>query len=211
MFYVKVARWFEDNQAYEDLLPFQRKLVGIVEGRDGINSTGYATVLHTLADCLNKLGQYKEAEDSLSKALTIRSEVFGCNHTKVAFTLNSLAGLYTEQGKFDDATPLTQRSLEIFSGEMLASVQVKCLDDGRRFSLSDAVTKLPKTNNPIELHSVEEILDTCEVRNLDTGNKATMKTLTNVADKVVPLSGAGPPLASLRPRALLFLRVCTLL
>jgi len=35
-----VARWFEDNEQYEDLLPFQRKLVAVVEARDSVNSTG---------------------------------------------------------------------------------------------------------------------------------------------------------------------------
>lgn len=178
-----VARWFEDNEQYEDLLPFQRKLVAVVEARDSVNSTGYATTLHALADCLGKLKLYAEAEDAMSKALTIRTEIFGSHHTKTAFTLNSLAGLYTEQGQFDKATPLTQRSLEIFSGEMVANIRVKCLDDGRQVSLKEAERRLPKATNPIELHTTTEILDTCEVKNLDTGRRSTLASLDSVAPK----------------------------
>ncbi len=46
-------------------------------------------------------------------ALAIREKALGPEHPAVAFSLNNLAGLYVNQGKYVEAEPLYQRALGI--------------------------------------------------------------------------------------------------
>lgn len=104
----------------------------------------FAAELASLGDISRKLKRYEDAETFLREALSLREEIDGENHPHVAFTLNTLASVLTEQGKFDEAKPLMDRSLDIFAAEVLSSIMIKNLDCGTEAPLSKAEKFLPK-------------------------------------------------------------------
>ncbi|MBO0790394.1 MAG: tetratricopeptide repeat protein, partial [Ktedonobacteraceae bacterium] len=55
----------------------------------------------------------EEAEHLFVQALRIREQQLGPTHAEVAETLNGLANLYRDQGKYEQAEPLYQRALDI--------------------------------------------------------------------------------------------------
>ena len=55
-----------------------------------------------------------EAEPYYKRSLAIREKVFGANHPEVAERLNTLAGLYDNQGRYAQAEPFFKRSLAIW-------------------------------------------------------------------------------------------------
>ena len=59
------------------------------------------------------LGHDAEAQSFLVQALQIREKTLGQMHPDVAQSLNNLAALYLEQGKYTEAEPLFQRALII--------------------------------------------------------------------------------------------------
>ncbi|HEU5376807.1 MAG TPA: FxSxx-COOH system tetratricopeptide repeat protein [Ktedonobacteraceae bacterium] len=78
----------------------------------------YGFVSAESAEVLNRAGLYlwRHALYSLAKplyqrALTIREQVLGTDHSDTATSLNNLAHLYQEQGKYPDAELLYQRAL----------------------------------------------------------------------------------------------------
>jgi tetratricopeptide (TPR) repeat protein len=73
-----------------------------------------------LAEYLEKWGLasyescvYGAAEHPLIRALMIYEKVLGPEHPDVATSLNNLAGIYHEQGKYAEAEPLFKRSLAV--------------------------------------------------------------------------------------------------
>ncbi len=58
-------------------------------------------------------GRYQDAQPPLERALTIRENVLGPEHTEVTLSLNNLAELYRNQGRYAEAEPLYQRALAI--------------------------------------------------------------------------------------------------
>jgi tetratricopeptide (TPR) repeat protein len=58
-------------------------------------------------------GRYTEAIPLAERALAIREEQLGENHTLVAQSLNNLANLYSDMGNYSEAEPLYQRALAI--------------------------------------------------------------------------------------------------
>ena len=85
-----------------------------------------------LAEALRSIKQYPEAEDCFKTAIQAQNSVFGPSHTTTALTLNSLASLYTTQGRFVEAKPLTERANDIFAEDLLKMVVIKDLDSGTR-------------------------------------------------------------------------------
>jgi hypothetical protein len=55
-----------------------------------------------------------EAEPLLSRALTIREQTLGPEHPDTAESLNNLAMLYFNQGRYIEAEPLYRRPLAIW-------------------------------------------------------------------------------------------------
>src|SRR5580704_5978275 len=55
---------------------------------------------------LSRQGHYVDATRLASEALVIREKALGPEHPDVAQSLNDLAGLYTNQGRYADAEPL---------------------------------------------------------------------------------------------------------
>ena len=72
-----------------------------------------ASLLFKTAGYLYYRGQYMEAEPLYQRALHIREQALGPEHTAVARSLHNLADLYRVQGKYAEAEPLYQRALRI--------------------------------------------------------------------------------------------------
>lgn len=85
---------------------------------------------------------------------------------------------------------------------MLSSVDLKDLNTGRTFPLSMAERLLPVGTNPIELHDLAEILATCEVTNLDTGERKSFHAALPAIPKV-RITGYNPTTVCAAPSSLL--------
>jgi tetratricopeptide (TPR) repeat protein len=70
-----------------------------------------ARALVSLAQLLEELGRYAEAEPLAEEALRIRERVLGGEHPDTLTSVNSLARLYQRQGRYTEAEPLCQRAL----------------------------------------------------------------------------------------------------
>ncbi len=62
---------------------------------------------------LYQQGRYLEASNVAEEALKVAEETFGPNHINVALSLDNLAVLYQDQGKYAEAEPLFKRAMEI--------------------------------------------------------------------------------------------------
>ncbi|HEY4033613.1 MAG TPA: toll/interleukin-1 receptor domain-containing protein, partial [Ktedonobacteraceae bacterium] len=69
-----------------------------------------ANLLHLAANMLRKHVYYEQALQFLLHALSIYEEVLGAEHPETAIILNDLALLYHDQGKYEQAKSLLQRS-----------------------------------------------------------------------------------------------------
>jgi len=72
-----------------------------------------ASLMHTLADIYDEMGQYGEALPLAQSALAIREKELVPNHPDVGRSLSNLAHVYKNQGKLAEAETLYKRSLEI--------------------------------------------------------------------------------------------------
>jgi tetratricopeptide (TPR) repeat protein len=59
-------------------------------------------------------GKYAQAEPFFLRALAIWEQALGPDHPQVAYPLNNLATLYSEQGKYAQAEPFYRRALAIW-------------------------------------------------------------------------------------------------
>jgi tetratricopeptide (TPR) repeat protein len=62
---------------------------------------------------LYQQGRYLEASNVAEEALKVAEETFGLKHINVALSLDNLAVLYQDQGKYAEAEPLFKRAMEI--------------------------------------------------------------------------------------------------
>ncbi len=72
-----------------------------------------ASRLQAVADSLYAKGEYDGALGSAERALAIREKVLGPDHRDLVPTLNRIAILYKDQGRYTDAGPFFQRMLKI--------------------------------------------------------------------------------------------------
>lgn len=165
----KIAKWFADTGEDSMVIPLRRRVVSSVEEHLGMGSAEWPTAMVSLADALVTVKQWPEAEDCFKRAIGAQSTLFGPDHTSTALTMNSLAALYNGQGRFAEGKVLTDRANDIFTADLLSHVVIKDLDSGTTSSLAKPTAVAEKAVNPIELHQVGEILETCVVKNLDTG------------------------------------------
>jgi len=73
-----------------------------------------ARLLYSIGDYLDERKRYREAEPLYRRALAIREQVLGPEHSTTAMSLYSLGRLCQAQGRFEEAEPLYQRALTIF-------------------------------------------------------------------------------------------------
>jgi tetratricopeptide (TPR) repeat protein len=113
---VEFANW----PTYERLVPHALTCITWIEQVPLI--TPEAThLLHQAGFYLSERGHLREAEPLLVRALAIREQEVGTNHSSTAMSLNSLANLYRAQGKYTQAEPLYQRALAFYEQEVGAS------------------------------------------------------------------------------------------
>ena len=75
-------------------------------------------LLTATATFLHEKGQYAHARPLYERALSIREELLGPEHPKVAESLNDLASLYHIQGKYPQAKPLYDRAVNIVANAL---------------------------------------------------------------------------------------------
>jgi tetratricopeptide (TPR) repeat protein len=95
-------RWFPHTLICADWI--EQEQISSPEAALLLNETGYY---------LKQRGRYREAEPLYQRALAIREQELGAEHTDTAISLNSLASLYYAQGKSEEAVPMFQRVLNI--------------------------------------------------------------------------------------------------
>ena len=79
----------------------------------GIKSLSGIRLLYNVARYLKERAQYKDAESTCQKALTIREQIQGSDHLDVAENLNLLVDIYYALGKYEQMKPLIERAVEI--------------------------------------------------------------------------------------------------
>jgi tetratricopeptide (TPR) repeat protein len=72
-----------------------------------------AAALQTKVEELFRAGKYADAVSLAQRALALRENALGPNHSDVATSLSWLAGVYQAQGRYAETEPLYQRSLAI--------------------------------------------------------------------------------------------------
>jgi tetratricopeptide (TPR) repeat protein/transcriptional regulator with XRE-family HTH domain len=80
---------------------------------DHLEDLELANVLWKTASYLRIRAQYEQAQALYQRALHIREQALGSHHPLVAFPLNGLALLLSEQGKYEQGEALCQRALHI--------------------------------------------------------------------------------------------------
>ena len=95
------------------LLPLEEHLRTVTARASQRGDIMAADLNATLGRHLYMTGVHQEAQSYLERALTIREQRLGPQHPDTAISLNSLAILYADQGKYAQAEPLHQRALAI--------------------------------------------------------------------------------------------------
>jgi len=105
---VEFSYWYLCNQ----LLPHAQKCIDLIE-KWNLESQEAAKLLNGAGCYLRIRVRFNEAEIFLKRALDIREKILDGNHPDIAKSLNSIAGLYVDQGKYAEAEPLYKRALDI--------------------------------------------------------------------------------------------------
>ena len=71
-------------------------------------------ILSTGGQVYHRIGKYSQAEGFHIKALMIRKNIFGEDHTDVALSYNNLASVYCTLGKYNQAKELHEKALVIW-------------------------------------------------------------------------------------------------
>jgi tetratricopeptide (TPR) repeat protein len=70
-----------------------------------------ATLLDAIGRVYQSLGLYASAETLLQEGLALRRQIYGEEHVKVAESLNNLAFLLQDRGRYEEARPLFEKAL----------------------------------------------------------------------------------------------------
>ncbi|MEM8717231.1 MAG: toll/interleukin-1 receptor domain-containing protein, partial [Cyanobacteria bacterium P01_G01_bin.4] len=92
------------------LLPHAKVAIQLAH-TEQIESETTALLLARTGHYLNERTQDSEAEPLFQDALAMRKRLLGDEHPAVARSLNNLAGLYKDQGRYSEAEPLLQEAL----------------------------------------------------------------------------------------------------
>ena len=98
---------------YADALEPQTKLLEIKENKFGPNHQITAVHLNRLGLLYLRIGNFKKAEELISRSLEIREKILGPEHTETAYSLHNLGRIFEFTGDLNEAERLYQRSLEI--------------------------------------------------------------------------------------------------
>ena len=101
----------------ERLLPHALQTVRYVEVYQIIGEEA-GRLCYETASYLQDRARYSEAELLYQRALRIREQQLGPEHSQLAYPLSGLASIYYLQGKYADAEPLYQRALRIWEQQL---------------------------------------------------------------------------------------------
>ena len=106
-------------------------------------------ILSTRGLVYDRIGKYSQAEGFHKKALMIRKNIFGEDHTDVASSYNNLASVYCTLGKYNQAKELHEKALVIW-GKINGEDHV---DVARSYNnLASVYSSLGEYNQAKELH-----------------------------------------------------------
>ena len=106
-------------------------------------------ILSTRGLVYDRIGKYSQAEGFHKKALMIRKNIFGEDHTNVASSYNNLASVYCTLGKYNQAKELHEKALVIW-GKINGEDHV---DVARSYNnLASVYSSLGEYNQAKELH-----------------------------------------------------------
>ena len=105
---VEFSYWYLCDQ----LLPHAQKCFDLIE-KWNLESQEAATLLNGAGCYLRTRVRFEEAGIFLKRALDIREKILDENHPDIAKSLNSIAGLYKDQGKYAEAESHYRRALDI--------------------------------------------------------------------------------------------------
>ncbi|WP_411871945.1 tetratricopeptide repeat protein [Vulcanococcus limneticus] len=116
----ELCRWFEERSKllakgtiWRDLVPVLEDHQRWVEESFGPDHPEVANTLNNLANLLDTLARYEEAEPFYRCALAIKEAAYGPDHPEVASTLDSLANMLRTLSHSEEAEPLFRRALAI--------------------------------------------------------------------------------------------------
>jgi len=91
------------------------KAQGVIDAQDKKNEieSNLLDLYSNLADFFEERSQLNKAEVFYKKAIKIREEKLGKNHTDTATSYNNLAGLYRSMGRYEDAETLYKKAIKI--------------------------------------------------------------------------------------------------
>ena len=96
--------------AYREAADYYRQATALVPAEPVVQRAEY---LNLQGRALYDAGDYRDAEEPWTQALTMREQLPDPEHPNVAQSLNNLAGLYRAQGRYAKAEPLYERALTI--------------------------------------------------------------------------------------------------
>ena len=106
-------------------------------------------ILSTGGQVYHRIGKYSQAEGFHKKALMVRKNIFGEDHTDVALSYNNLASVYCTLGKYNQAKELHEKALVIW-GKINGEDHV---DVARSYNnLASVYNSLAEYNQAKELH-----------------------------------------------------------
>lgn len=88
--------------------------VAVIEKKNGAYSPALITPIKDLAYALQKVKRYTEAENLLSRSVSIGKRVFGHDHLFVGFSLLKLGELESNREKFKDAETYYAEAVDVF-------------------------------------------------------------------------------------------------
>jgi tetratricopeptide (TPR) repeat protein len=102
---------YENWSSCEILLPHAEAVLQY-ESENVTHSVSFALLLHNIAAFDQSHGQYQEAREKLSRALSIRESVLGTDESDTLNSVSNLALVLGRQGKYEEAERLNRRALE---------------------------------------------------------------------------------------------------
>lgn len=173
---------FENWQTCERLLPHARTCAGYIEEWD-MQFPEAIRLLEQLGRYMRDRALFSEAEPFLTGALTLQLQQGDVKTSSLAQTLHSVAFLYYNQGKYDQAERLFRQALEICENDITLEypVMVQCLDglsvlylDDGKYDLAEEYCKrslaiCERILGPKHAHIADCLNNLAEVHRL-TGN-----------------------------------------
>ncbi len=104
-----------DQGKYAQAEPLFQRAVAITEKVLGLKHPKMAQILDNVALLYGLQGRYTQAEPLAKESLAIHEQTpgVGPEHADVAFPLNTLAGIYLPQGKYNEAASALQRAITV--------------------------------------------------------------------------------------------------